>query len=308
MDILGWSLLIVAGLALLATAVVILTSLRPIVFRIEGEGTNHAALMDRVDDLWQPRVLRIGGRWSIPFGLWRQAIAWLLYRPPENSVGVIYLSDRLWYIAGPNESVLVIPRLHSIKRPISLKTRRADTYLTGRLTKDGVPMDITCLVYFRVDVRWAKDDFRIQALEYNDEIWRQIASTSLTGVVNDILSGLMMRQALADDGKQRLKRLLSEVLAERALSLGLIINPCYGVTVDSIEPAKRIWDAMVEEMAAPSLGDAAHDAVRPMLEVAKQHPDIGWEVLQMEWAAAIARGEIPPGVLLSLREGQDRSR
>ena len=230
-----------------------------------------------------------------------------MYRPPENSVGVVYLFDRLWYVAGPDETVLRIPLLHRIRHSISLKTRRADVFLSSRLTKGGIPMDVNCIVYFRVDVRWAKSDFRLQALEYSDEIWRQIAGTSLTGVANEIVAGLTMGEILASDGKPRLKRALSVLLARRARELGLVTNPRYGVMVESIVPARRIWEAMVEQMAAPSLGDAAQEIVEPMAELVKQYPHIGGELLQMGWAAAITRDAAGPGVLVSARNGPERA-
>jgi hypothetical protein len=307
MGFLGPYLLVVAGLAALLAAVTVLVSLRPVVFRIEQGGTRDEDLMSRVADLWQPRVLRIGKRWAMPFNLASLPLRCLVYRPPENSVGVIYLFDRLWYVAGPNETVLRIPLLHRVEHLIGLKTRRADVFLSNRLTRDGVPMEINCIVYFRVDVRWAKSDFRLQALGYNEEIWRQITGTSLTSVANEVIAGLTMGEILASDGKLRLKRALSVLLARRARELGLVTNPRYGVMVESIVPARRIWEAMVEQMAAPSLGGAAHGIVEPMLELVKHHPHIGGELLQMGWTAAITRGQAPPGVLVSSRKDPERA-
>ena len=299
-------LLVVAGFAVFLAAVTIRASLRPVVFRVEERGTRDEDLMSRVDALWHPRVLRIGRRWATLFNLASLPIRFVMYRPPENSVGVIYLFDRLWYVAGPNETVLRIPLLHRVRRPISLKTRRADVFLSSRLTKGGIPMDVNCIVYFRVDVRWAKSDFRLQALEYSDEIWRQIAGTSLTGVVNEVIAGLAMGEILASDGKPRLKRALSVLLARRAGELGLVTNPRYGVMVESIVPARRIWEAMVEQMAAPALGGAAQEIVEPLAELVQQYPHIGGELLQMGWTAAITRGDAGPGVLVSARNGSER--
>jgi hypothetical protein len=307
MDFLGSYLLIVAGFTALLVAMTILVSLRPVVFRIEEGGARDEDLMSRVDDLWQPRVMRIGRRGAILFNLASLPLRCLMYRPPENSVGVVYLFDRLWYVAGPDETVLRIPLLHRIRSSISLKTRRADVFLSSRLTKCGIPMDVNCIVYFRVDVRWSKSDFRLQALEYSDEIWRQIAGTSLTGVANEIIAGLTMGEILASDGKPRLKRALSVLLARRARELGLVTNPRYGVMVESIVPARRIWEAMVEQMAAPSLGDAAQEIVEPMAELVKQYPHIGGELLQMGWTAAITRDAAGPGVLVSARNGPERA-
>jgi hypothetical protein len=306
MGFLGSCLLVGAGVTALLGAVTVLTSLRPVVFRIDEGGARDEDLMSRVDDLWHPRVLWVSRRWAIPFNLASLPFRCLMYRPPENSVGVIHLFERLWYVAGPNETVLRIPLLHRVTRFMGLKTRRADVFLSNRLTRDGIPMDVNCIVYFRVDVRWAKFDFQLQALDYNEEIWRQIAGTSLTGVANEVIAGLTMGEILGSDGKPRLKRALSVLLARRARELGLVTNPRYGVMVESIVPARRIWEAMVEQMAAPSLGGAAQEIVEPMLALVKQHPRAGGQLLQMGWAAAITRGEGPAGVLVSSRNGPER--
>lgn len=298
-------LLLLITLLGILPVVTILISLRPVVFRLETSAAQEAELMGIVDDLWHPWVLHVRADRTVFLNLLRLPFWWLLHRPPENSISVIHLFDRLWYMAGPNEWVLVVPRLHAIGRRISLRKRRADVFMTNRLSKDGIPMDVRCMGYFQVDLRWAKADFRLQALEYNDEIWRQIIETSLINVANEIIAQLTMQEILASDGKKRLKGALSVMLAKRARTLGMITNPRYGVMVESVLPAKKIWDAMAEKMAAPSLGDASRVLVEPVIEIAKQHTSMGWELLLIEMAAAVARGDPPPQALMSSRDGWD---
>lgn len=297
-----WAVVPITLLAIL-TILTVLVSLRPVVFRLETNGGKDTELMSIVDDLWHPWVLHVRADQMVFFNFWRLPFWWLLYRPPENSVGVLYLFERLWYMPGPNECVLVLPHLHEIKRPNSLKKRLADIFMAKRLSEDGVPMDVKCKVYFQVDLRWANADFRLQALEYNEEIWRQIIRTSLVSVANETIAQLTMRELLASDGKKRLKRGLSVMLAKRVRTLGMISSPRYGVMIESILPAERIWEAMVEQMAAPSLGEASRELVEPMLKIAGQHPNVGWEMLTLGWAASMARGDPPPQVLMFSRDG-----
>lgn len=227
------------------------------------------------------------------------ALPALLYRPPELHLGVIYRLGRFGRWVGPDEWTLVLPWLEQIRPPISLHLRRIEIKLSDLLAQDRVPIDCELIVYYQLDLRLADPHFWPQALLIPAEGWNSIVRTVLREAAAEVAGGLHSQQLLRPASRGLFKQRLSALLAERVLNLGMVVNPRTGVSVQALKPAEAIWQAMLDRLAAASLGEAALARVRPMLEALSQsHPDVAWEVLLLEWAAAVAQtGNSPQAII-----------
>jgi hypothetical protein len=223
-----------------------------------------------------------------------------LYRPPENHLGVIYQFGRLWRLVGPDEWIGVIPWVNEIKPPISLHLRRVEVALSDVLTQDRLPINCDLIAYYQLDLRQARIDFRFQALRIPDEGWNSIITTVLREAANKVVGGIDLQQLLTPGGHGLLKGELSALLAERVQSLGLIVNPHRGVSVQAVKPTDAVCRAAVDRFVAALLGEAALDRVRPILgELGRDHPDVARGALLLEWAAAVVQQGKSPGVLVT---------
>lgn len=223
----------------------------------------------------------------------------ILYRPPENHLGVKYTWGRLSEMVSPDQWTLVIPGIHEIKEPISLHLRRTEASLRDLLTEDGIPVDLELLAYYQLDLRLADVQFQSQALRIPDEGWNSIVRTVLQEVAGEVVGDANFNDLLNPAGRGRLKGTLSALLAERLRGLGMVINPQRGVSVQVVRPAGMIWQAMLDKLAATSLGEAAVSRVLPMLdELAQRHPEVAWEALLLEWAAAVTKEGGVPHVMI----------
>lgn len=223
-----------------------------------------------------------------------------LYRPPENHLGVVYKCGRLSALVGPDLWTVAIPSIHEIREPISLHLRRTEVSLRDLLTEDGVPVDCELLVYFQLDLRIARADFCVQALRIPNEGWNSIVKTALQEIAGEVVGGVNCDELLNPTGRGRLKGALSALLAERLQGLGMVINPQRGVSVQVVRPAGTIWQAMLDKLAAESLGEAAVSRLLPMLdELGKRTPGVTWEALLLQWAAAATKEGSVPQVLIA---------
>jgi hypothetical protein len=227
-----------------------------------------------------------------------------LYRPPEDHLGVIYRFARFSRLVGPDEWCFIIPGIHEVKDPISLHVRRLEADLSDMLTQDQVPIDCKLTVYYQRDLRHADAHFRSQALHIPDKGWDSIIRTVLQETANEVTSGITFQQLLTLRERRHFKWTLSALLAERVRHLGLVINPKTGMSVQVLKPADAIWQAMVDRSAAVSLGEAALARIHPMLEdLSQRHPEVAWETLLLEWAAAVTREGTVPQVLVASDQG-----
>jgi hypothetical protein len=168
---------------------------------------------------------------------------------------------------------------------------------------------VKLVAYYRLGLRLASADFQSQALRIPTKGWNSIIRTVLREVANEVMSGTPLLQLLAPEGRVRFKQVLSETLAQQIRSLGLIVNPQTGVSVQGLRLTEAAWHAMMDRFAAEDLGQAALTRVRPILEELNQHhSEVAWEALLLEWAAAVAqRGNLPQAVIAPAN-GLGRSR
>jgi len=223
-----------------------------------------------------------------------------LYRPPEDHLGVIYQLGRFSRLVEPDEWAITIPGVHKPRTPISLHVRRLDADFPEVLTQDQVPVDCKLVVYFQRDLRCADAAVRTEALHIPDEGWNTIIRTVMRETIDEVVSCVPYHQLLTARGRADLKQALGVLVGRRVQRLGLIVHPRRGVSVQMLRPTQAVWQAMVEQSAAVSLGEAALARVRPMLqELSQLHPEISWEALLLEWAAVMAKEGTTPQVLVA---------
>jgi regulator of protease activity HflC (stomatin/prohibitin superfamily) len=225
----------------------------------------------------------------------------LVYQPPENHLGVIYRFGRFSRWVDPDEWEVVIPGLDKVMRPISLHMRRVELNLSSLLTQDRVPVVCELVAYYQLDLRRAREEFRIQALRIPSEGWNSIIRTVLRETASEVIGGATLDELLTPEGRRRFKHMLSAELAQRVQGLGMLVNPRTGVSVQVLKPTDAVSQAMVDQFIATPLGKAALERVRPILkELDRQYPGIGWETLFLQWASTVVRdgAEAVPSVVI----------
>lgn len=217
-------------------------------------------------------------------------LRYLLYRPPENHLAVMYRFGRFGHLVGPDEWSYVIPGIHEIRVEMSLRPRRAEASLEDLWTRDRVPVHCDLLVFYQLDLRRARINFRSQALTIPDEGWHSIVRTVLQEAAGEVVGDMGLDELLSSVGRADLKSTLSRELAERLKGLGIVINLETGVSVQRVKPADSVWRALADLGAAESLGEAARARMQPLLnEINWKRPGVGLDALLVQLAAAVAK-------------------
>jgi len=213
-----------------------------------------------------------------------------MFRPQENHVVAIYRFGRLSRLVGPEKWTYLIPGVDVVRKQISLDPHRVEISLSDLWTKDRIPINCELVVFYQVDVRRAREDFRPQALRIPNEGWNSIVKTVLQEVTAGAVGFQTLDQLISPDGRADLKQALSMLLANRLKGLGMVVNPQRGVSVGALQPADTIRRAIEELGAAGALGEAAGARLRPTLdELSRQGLGIGLDVLLLELAAAVVK-------------------
>lgn len=230
-----------------------------------------------------------------------------LYRPPENHLGVVYRLGRFSHLVGPDEWTFILPGIHRINPPASLNMRRLEVTLTDLLTEDKFPIECRLLVFFRVDLRLTDPGFRVQALSFSIREWEAVVRSVSQETAAELTGNLNLQQLLSPDGRNRLRQALARLLSGKLHRLGLAVDPHTGVSVQMLKPEDAIWQAMNERLSSLSLGEAALARVYPMLEeLSQRHPEVAWNALLLELAAAMNKDGTPPQLLVAPGRGSEQ--
>lgn len=225
----------------------------------------------------------------------------VLYRPTENHVGIIYSKwGKFKRFADPDRWTLVSSAFEFVAREVRLDMRTAKLTLESVLTGDQVAIDLELKVFYRVDVRQAMEDRKLQVLHFqNDAPWEEIVKTGLTDLArNVIVISRSFDELVSDAGLSYLKQALSGALAARVKSFGILMNR-YAVSIMSLQPNETFRQALQERSAAKAFGSAAADRVRPIFEqLNDQDQRKAFLTLIMQIAAAVARNGQSPDIML----------
>ncbi|MBM4430953.1 MAG: hypothetical protein FJ026_11500 [Chloroflexi bacterium] len=231
------------------------------------------------------------------------------YRPPEDHLGVLYRFGRFARWVSPHEWAVRIPCIDKIHPPVCLQVRRLAATFHDLLTQDQVPLDCQLLVYYRIDLRRADVGFIPQALIISAAGWNSLVESTLREIAAQVVGSKRLQQWLCPAGYRDLKRALGAALAVQVSAQGVIVSPRTAVSIQALKPAETILHTMTDRFTADASGEAALARVRPVVdELTRQHPELAWQVLLLEWAAAVVQqGNMPQMVLASADGlGQDR--
>jgi regulator of protease activity HflC (stomatin/prohibitin superfamily) len=224
----------------------------------------------------------------------------IFYRPTENHVGVIYRFGRFKRFAGPEHWTALIPWIDSVVKETKLDMRTTRIELDNVYTRDHIAVDIELKIFYLVDLRQVSTDRRIQALRFPTEnAWEEIVRTGITDVTrNMIVVSRSFAELTTPDGRSNLKQALSFQLAERVRGFGILINPRFGVNIANLQPNEAYQEALKEETVAKTIGGAAVDRIRPLLEqLGDQDQAKAFLTLVMQIASAVARNGQSPDII-----------
>lgn len=219
------------------------------------------------------------------------------YRPTENHVGVIYSKwGKFKRFASPDKWTILSPAFEIVSKEVRLDMRTTKIILENVLTRDKVAIDVEMKVFFSVDVRETLESKRIQVLRFESEnAWEEIVKTGVTDIArNTIIISRSFDELVSETGRSYLKQALSSAAAHRVRSFGILMNR-FAVSIMNLQPNKAVQRALQEESVAKTIGNAAADRIRPLLE---EYGGKGQEqailALVMQMAAAVQKtGQMP---------------
>jgi len=162
----------------------------------------------------------------------------------------------------------------------------------GFRTRDNVPVDIRVKLYFRLDPTLIREDELPQLVVLKEEAWKSLVRTVARGTVLTYIGQQRYRHIIPSERRDALCAALSREAGEALRSLGVIISPGFGVSIQDIQPTNAILEATMDRAAAPLKGQAAVQALEP---IANQYGE--QEALRAAVAAAIITTGTVPSVL-----------
>ncbi len=200
------------------------------------------------------------------------------YSPKENHLAIVYSerhgynrfkgfideSQRVWL--GPK----FFTRLYVLKEHY-LGPRTAQIHLSNVLTMDRIYLELDLKVFYRVDPRKADPANLVQVVNMPATGFEGIVKTNTEEKVrNDAFIRFTEDELFGLRGRKNLRTALSSLISERVSGFGITVDPRFGVAVMNIQPNQFYQQAMLEESAATSQGNAAFKRVAPTLRISAQ--------------------------------------
>lgn len=225
----------------------------------------------------------------------------LLYRPEENSVGILYNCwGRFSGFVGPNQWVFVPPVFFHVQREMRMNMRTLHVTLADVLSKDAVILSAEIDVSYYVDLRKTEPENRIQVLHFeNDRKWEEMLKTMAIDIArNEIFISRTFKEMTTRDGREYLKNGLGSILSTRAREYGIIVHPRNGVNIVNLQPNEEHQKAMRERSAAEAFGTAAVERLQPLLaQIGDSDQRQALGALLLQFASAVAKNGQLPSVL-----------
>ena len=215
------------------------------------------------------------------------------YRPPDDCIVAVYRQGKIDRIIDSAQKILLIPNVDHHTLPISLRMR--STHLTEPevMTRDHQIIQTTLHVYYSVDPRNAKPEFKTEELRYNDDEWENAIQREMQSVQIEVARSFYSDELLTTDGLRSFRSLLSSELTNTVKDLGIAIHETHGVRIDQLLPHRKVLQSMIEADASPSLGKAAQQRMQPLLNSMTEMPAAGWQALLIGMASAIVNHDDP---------------
>ncbi len=226
----------------------------------------------------------------------------VLYRPPENHIGVVYRFGRFNRFVDPDQFTLLFPPFDQVRLETRLDMRTALIALEDVYTHENIPVNVNFKVFFQVDLRRVEPERLVQVLRFPTEnAWEEIVRTAVNDIVrNMVFLAHTFTELNTQAGRAFLKHTLSGEVASRVRSFGILINPRFGVNLSDLQPNAEFREALMQASAAETLGGAALARIRPLVKnIYEYNQESAVITLLMNIASAIARNGTVPDVVLS---------
>jgi len=223
------------------------------------------------------------------------------YRPSENHLGVVYRYGRFHRFIESNEWTLLIPYVEKVHREVSLYMRTAEVKLSRVELQDGLTVDLRFKVFFKTDLRQAKQENLLQALKFDGPEWPEMIKTGMEDIArNQVFLDMNQAQMNMLRKSREIKRLISKQISERVKGFGILINEEGGAMLVEAHPNETYVEAVQKFKAAVPIGQAALERLRPILDTLKQmrHEDARAAML-LEYASKILEVESLPDLVTS---------
>lgn len=240
--------------------------------------------------------------------LYRLVIPYL-YRPPENHLGVIYRFGRFHRMVPPDQWILRLPYIDTIHREISLYMRTADLQLKNVELRGGLTVDLRLKVFFKIVIQLVQPENFIQVMRFEGPEWAEMIKTSIEDIIrNQYFLAHTYPEIIDQRMTREIKRQISFEIANRMKAFGIAINDSHGVMVINLQPNNTYLKAVEASKAAASLGEAALERLKPILDtLGKLNPDDARRALLLELASKILEVEELPDLVITPNEDLPRT-
>lgn len=233
------------------------------------------------------------------------------YSPPENKLGVIYVSnhgrERFKRFVTEEEQIWLgsATRCYLLKE-FPLGPRTAHIFLSNVLTADHVYLELELKVFFRVDPRNAAPGNLIQVINMaNANFEGPVRTHTEERVRNEIFIQFTAEEALSHRGRKNIRTAISSLVAEKVKGMGITVNPQFGAALMNVQPHEIYQRALQEEAAATSQGNAVYKRVAPTLQ--NMDAAQALQVLYTHLASTMTKTDTVPNQIYTVQNGNENS-
>lgn len=227
-------------------------------------------------------------------------LGWLIYRPSEDHLAVVYFLGRFERWIPQHEWTLLIPWLEHIKREINLRPQVIRIVVPRIPTQDHLELTGEFNVMFRFDPRHVADELRTTVLDLSLVALEEAVKDKLQMVANDVIGRFTLEVAMDPAGYLRLGQRLSLRLAELLFPLGGVLDTMTSVSVLKLSPDASLLLAWRHKFASQVEGEADLARVAPLIAQVAGYPSRAtMNILLAAYAAAIAASGQPPATILN---------
>ncbi|MCW5849869.1 MAG: hypothetical protein KIT87_07280 [Anaerolineae bacterium] len=208
-------------------------------------------------------------------GLNALVLSVMIYRPPEDHLGVIMRWDHFSRWVLPCQWTLLVPLVDCLKEEINLQPRLLATAPHQTQTEEHIKVWVTLHVAFQFDPRLIQDfPMRNKILCLSDMELEGMVNKTVDGIVNNLIGGMSLDRVYRYYTNGDLALGLSQRVAGRLKPLGIRVNQLSGVVIHDLWIEEEVRLAMLQRLLAQLQGLAELDRLQPLLNEMDKHAPV----------------------------------
>lgn len=205
-------------------------------------------------------------------GLSAIVLSLMLYRPPEDHLGVVMRWDHFSRWVLPRQWTLLVPIVDGLKAEINLQPRLFASERRETQTEEHIKVWVTLHVAYHFDPRAIQDaQMRNKVLGLADMELEGAINQMVEGIVHNMIGGMSLGQLYRYYSNGDLALGLSQRVAGVLQLLGIRVNRQSGVVIHDLWIEEEVRLAMIQRLTAQLQGLAELDRLQPLLNEMGKH-------------------------------------